>query len=287
MPSNIPKKNTDAVNCNTVNSITITRREFSYYSACFLGALALRTDAFGKKGDDKTPVKILQYSINQKVTTTLHEMISFPMTIHGLTKTEICQIEQFDKFVYGKWTLGPALYLMPRTDIMAKGYSNSSLTRMIKFINFFTFSDIHITDKESPNQFVYFQQSDKFVYSNTSVYSPVMLYSTHVLDAAIQTINALHKQSPFDFGISLGDTCNSTSYNELRWYIDVIDGKIISPSSGAHLGEDTIDFQKPYQAAGLDKSIPWYQALGNHDHFFLAPQQNLWVPLGVGRSPSP
>ncbi len=96
-----------------------------------------------------------------------------------------------------------------------------------------------------------------------------MLYTTQVLDATIQTINALHNQSPFDFGISLGDTCNSTQYNELRWYIDVLDGKIITPSSGAHIGADTIDYQKPYQAAGLDKPIPWYQALGNHDHFWM------------------
>jgi metallophosphoesterase (TIGR03768 family) len=96
-----------------------------------------------------------------------------------------------------------------------------------------------------------------------------MLYTTHVLDAAVQTINALHKQKPFDFGISLGDTCNSTQYNELRWYIDVLDGKVITPSSGAHAGADTIDYQKPYQAAGLDKTIPWYQTLGNHDHFWM------------------
>jgi metallophosphoesterase (TIGR03768 family) len=96
-----------------------------------------------------------------------------------------------------------------------------------------------------------------------------MLYTTHVLDAAVQTVNALHRKHPFDFGISLGDTCNSTQYNELRWYIDVLDGKVISPSSGAHAGADTIDYQKPYKAAGLDKTIPWYQAIGNHDHFWI------------------
>jgi metallophosphoesterase (TIGR03768 family) len=96
-----------------------------------------------------------------------------------------------------------------------------------------------------------------------------MPYTTHVLDAAVQTVNALHNQNAFDFGLSLGDACNCTQYNELRWFIDVMDGKVIIPSSGAHFGADTIDYQKPYQAAGLDKAIPWYQALGNHDHFWI------------------
>ena len=66
-----------------------------------------------------------------------------------------------------------------------------------------------------------------------------MPYTTQVLDAAIQTVNALHAQAPFDFGLSLGDAANSTSYNELRWYIDVIDGQcdhaeLGRPSRGQH-----------------------------------------------------
>jgi metallophosphoesterase (TIGR03768 family) len=48
-----------------------------------------------------------------------------------------------------------------------------------------------------------------------------------------------------------------------------MDGKLIAPSSGAHLGATSIDYQRPYQAAGLTRSIPWYQVLGNHDHFWL------------------
>ena len=103
----------------------------------------------------------------------------------------------------------------------------------------------------------------------SSAYSPVILSTTQVLDAAVQTINALHKRSPFDFGISLGDDVNNTQYNELRWFIDVMDGQVITPSSGAHAGADTIDYQKPYKAAGLDKAIPWYQVIGNHDQFWM------------------
>ena len=150
-------------------------------------------------------------------------------------------------------------------------------------LSFFAMSDIHITDKESPAQCIY----QGYIYpnprttsgdpvGNSSAYSAIILYTTHVLDAAVQTINALHKKTPFDFGISLGDAANNTQYNELRWFIDVLDGKWITPGSGAQRGAGTIDYQKPFQAAGLDKSIPWYQTIGNHDQFWMgsAPATN-------------
>ena len=136
---------------------------------------------------------------------------------------------------------------------------------------FFSMSDIHIVDKESPAQALYAGLTGTFGNTNTSAYSPIILSTTHVLDAAVQTINALHTsptQTPFDFGISLGDDANSNQYNELRWFIDVMDGKKITPSSGKHRGAKTIDYQMPYQAAGLDKSISWYQAIGNHDQYW-------------------
>ena len=57
--------------------------------------------------------------------------------------------------------------------------------------------------------------------------------------------------------------------NELRWFIDVLGGKTITPCSGAHASADRIDYQKHYQAAGLDRRIPWYQVIGNHDQFWM------------------
>ena len=222
------------------------------------------------------------YPIDTNVQTTLQQTI-VPGTISAGTTIQLSAISQYDKYGYGKWTASQGLPLDPRTDTMPAGYTGASVTPKAKLLNFFTISDIHITDKESPAQLIYLQQLyyptllpppyDAMGHTpwfwETSVYSPVMLYTTQVLDAAVQTINALHKQNPFDFGISLGDAANQTQYNELRWYIDVLDGKVITPSSGAHLGAKTIDYQKPFQAAGIDKSIPWYQALGNHDHFWI------------------
>ncbi len=213
---------------------------------------------------------LVGYPIASEVSATAQKTLVPAAAFSGtILPQELCQISKYGPFGYGKWTAGGPLVSEKRTDLLGSAYDGASVTQKSKLLNFFTLTDIHITDKESPNQLIYLQQLNARGAVVTSIYSPVMLYTTHVLDAAVQTVNALHKKDPFDFGISLGDTCNSTQYNELRWYIDVLDGKVITPSSGAHLGAGTVDYQKPYKAAGLDKTIPWYQTLGNHDHFWI------------------
>ena len=173
---------------------------------------------------------------------------------------------------YSAWQVGPGVDEGRKFDLMPAGYTGA--TNSARRLSFFSMSDIHITDKESPAQVPYFGWSGPFGGGGlfVSAYSPIMLTTTHVLDAAVKTVNALHHQAPFNFGIVLGDVCNASQYNELRWFIDIMDGQRITPSSGAHLGADTIDYQKPYQAVGLDRSIPWYEAIGNHDQF--------WVGVG-------
>ena len=141
-----------------------------------------------------------------------------------------------------------------------------------RLLTFFSMSDVHIADKESPAQPIYIGASAPYGPTSlglSSAYSPILLSTTHVLDAAVQTINALNQRTPFDFGIALGDAVNNSQYNELRWYIDVLDGQVITPSSGAHAGADSIDYQMPYKAAGLDSAIPWFQVMGNHDQFWM------------------
>ena len=246
----------------------MARREFLKYSAWTIASVSLSSTTSGCGGGSVAPVA-QSYAIDSTVVTTAQRMLSFPVSVTGLSAKDLSKVSQYSSLGYGNWTFGAALPVVQRTDIMASGYANASPTRTKKLLNFFTLSDIHITDKEAPNQLPYLQQIEPRAYSLTSVYTPAMLYSTQVLDAAIQTVNALHKQTPFDFGISLGDATDSTRYNETRWYIDVIDGKVITPSSGANVGAATIDYQKPFQAVGLDKSIPWYQVLGNHDHFLI------------------
>jgi metallophosphoesterase (TIGR03768 family) len=245
--------------------VLASRRAFLRSSAAVAGSVSL-AGSFGVPAWAATPK---QYPITTPVVTTRERMLAFPVSLTpGLTKTELRQVSRYKALGYGEWTYGSGLPVVQRTDLMPAGYKkpDAAPTRLLRF---FSFSDIHITDKESPNQLIAFQQIEPAAANNTSVYSPVMPYTPHVLDAAMQTVNDLHRRDPFDFGIALGDACNSTQYNEIRWYIDVIDGKVIVPSSGAHRGADSVDFQMPFQAAGLDKTIPWYQTLGNHDHLMI------------------
>ena len=250
----------------------ISRRDFVKYSAGTVASLYMGTLITGcGSSSPGAGVQVTGYAIDGTVSTTADRMLSFPYTPAATPPVErLSQLSKYDQYGYGAWTFGAPLPIVPRKDLMPGGDAYQTPARNRQLLNFFAITDIHITDKEAPNQLISLQQNNP-TYSgqNTSIYSPVMMYTTQVLDAAIQTANALHKKNPFDFAISLGDACNSTSYNEIRWYIDVIDGKVITPSSGAHLGAASIDYQKPFRAAGLDKSIPWYQTLGNHDHFMI------------------
>jgi metallophosphoesterase (TIGR03768 family) len=170
---------------------------------------------------------------------------------------------------YSAWQLGPGVDEGRKLNLMPAGYTGA--TNAARLLSYFSLSDIHLTDKESPAQLSWFGWNARFGAGGlfASAYSPIMRSTTHVLDAAVKTVNGLHHQTPFDFGLCLGDVANCDQFNELRWFIDVMDGRKITPSSGAHLGADAIDYQKPYQAAGLDRSIPWYEVIGNHDQFWM------------------
>ncbi len=248
----------------------LTRRNFLILSAGTAACVSLGSLTYGCAKDATPPVA--GYPIDADVYTTLKKTVQLSQSFsETIAPQDLQNISEYDTKGYGVWGDGGPLSPVRRTDIMSSGYDLPAGNHPSTLLRYFAVSDIHITDKESPSQLIYMQPLNEhgIEAAVTSVYSPTMLYTTHVLDAAVQTVNALHKMNRIDFGLSLGDTCNSTQYNELRWYIDVFDGKVINPSSGAHLGADTIDYQKPFKAAGLDPAIPWYQAIGNHDHFWL------------------
>jgi metallophosphoesterase (TIGR03768 family) len=178
------------------------------------------------------------------------------------------QVAEYAQYGYGGWQYGPGLAYEKRVDLMPAGYDGSSVTHVAGLLRFFGLSDVHVADEETPANSLYFGYTGYI----SSAYAPTMLWTTQVLDAAVQTINALNKEQKFDFGISLGDSINNQQYNEMRWYLDALDGNLINPDSGGK--DDPVegplnDYQDVFKAAGLDQQIPWYQVMGNHDRFWM------------------
>ncbi len=244
------------------NLIMVSRREFLKYTAATVPATQLA--ACGGGGDGS--LEVVDWPIASAVYTTAEQQIC-PVGLAANTPPLNANDLPYSLYGYNAWRPQPGLK-HETLNALAPGYAGAP--NVARLLTFFSISDIHIADKESPAQPLYFGWTAPWgaPSNDGSAYSPVILSTPHVLDAAIQTINALHKRTPFDFGMSLGDAANNTQYNELRWFIDVIDGKVITPSSGDHLGAGTVDYQRPFKAVGLNKDIPWFQVIGNHDQFW-------------------
>lgn len=254
------------------------KKKYAFRKFCLsimIGALiSLLAGCSGGSGDSGSGVsasgdtqqsQIQGYPISSEVLTT-RERTVVPLPVPSASpQIYPCEVSKYSQYGFGKWQYGAGTDSGRQTDIMPANYNSASVTNTARLLSFFAMTDIHISDKESPTQCIYFGYQG----GNSSAYSAIKLYTTQVLDAAVQTVNALHKKNTFDFGISLGDDCDNNQYNELRWFVDVLDGKVITPSSGDHAGADTIDYQKPYKAAGIDSTLKWYQTLGNHDHFWM------------------
>ncbi len=214
---------------------------------------------------------LAEYPISSEVYTTREVTIVPVDPIGGDIKP--WDIAEYEQYGYGQWTYGEGADLGRMALLDGYVESSASITNEARLLHFFAYTDSHITDKESPAQLIYMAQFNSGISNNAvSVYSGIMPYTTHVFDAMVQTANAIHQQFPFDFGISIGDAINCAGYNELRWYIDILDGKNINPDSGQK--DDPIpgpynDYQDPYKATGLDKTIPFYQAIGNHDQHWM------------------
>ena len=124
-------------------------------------------------------------------------------------------------------------------------------------------SDIHITDDESPIRLARFDGGHPF----DGAARPHSSHMGRVLNAAVRTVNALHRSQPLDFLMLGGDSTDSAQNNEISWLVGILSGSdVVACDSGKTNdpvpGSDN-DPKDPFVPEGLE--IPWKFCLGNHD----------------------
>ncbi|HKS45237.1 MAG TPA: TIGR03767 family metallophosphoesterase [Amycolatopsis sp.] len=193
---------------------------------------------------------------------------------------------------YTRLTKGPGWPLVVREELVAGRTGRDD--RRTALTSFVQFTDLHVTDAESPARFEYLHPLVSPAHRPQETLGPV------ATAALVRRVNSL-REGPFtgrafDFVMTTGDNTDNHEHIELDWFLGILNGGTITPSSGDPRRYEGVQssgspvFWNPdkplpgddYTAKGFPEipglltaagatfvspglDIPWYCTFGNHD----------------------
>ncbi len=139
---------------------------------------------------------------------------------------------------YTRLTTGPGEPHALREDLGTKALPGRA-ARRTGLAAFGQLTDIHVVDAQSPARVEFLDRYNDGPGSPLifgAAYRPHEMLTTQVADRLVSAVEKVSRGPvsgrPLDFVICTGDNNDNCQLNELRWQIDVLDGKTVRPDSG-------------------------------------------------------
>ncbi len=236
----------------------------------------------------------------------LGDALALPMRAADVPSTLLQTIKMSSSVARGSYrTLlaGAGEDFIARVDLLGREADPRRSTSRRSLYYFAHLSDIHVIDAQTPARMDAIQSIAPELF--TDACRPQDTLTTHVLASVVDSVVAAQSSSitgaPLASAISTGDSADNLSALETRWYIDILDGKDVTPNSGAvgmyegpqiwseatyayHPDDPMGDVygvygyptvpgmlaaavSNPVTSQGLP--VPWFAVYGNHDATYM------------------